>query len=212
MNKKVSLLLSRFTVSAAVIFASAAIFIPAAAFAEDKVNLLSTAAPGDWAEYSITRQNETVPLMSFENQKHWRTVSDVGEPSVRIDDYIMFGDRRSSALGRPVSLDKPFEPIAGMAEAAAVTVVSESAETLTLGEKSYACTKIERKIVQPIDEEKLQPKWEGTSTIWICPDVPVGGLVKMENKFVEQLMPSIEANTIVETWVLTDFGFKNWKE
>jgi hypothetical protein len=196
----------------AVCSAAITIFTAALALAEGQVNLLTKSAPGDWAEYSVTRQNETIPMLGFKDQKHWRAVSVVDEGSVRIDEYIMMGNQRTSGLGRPVSLGKPFEPISGLAETATITVLSESPETLTLAGKSYACTKIERKIVQPLDEEKFQAKWEGTSTIWICRDVPIGGLVKMENKFVEQLAPSADANKIVDTWVLTDFGFKNWKE
>ncbi len=177
-----------------------------------QVNLLTKAAVGDWAEYSVTRENETIPLMSFKDQKHWRAISVVDESGVRMDEYLMFGGDRRTSLGRIVYFSKPFEPISGLAEAATVTIVSESAETLTLASKSYACTKIQRKINQPLNDEKLQTKWVGTSTIWISPDVPLGGLVKMENTYEEQLNSSIEANKIVETWVLTDFGFKNWKE
>jgi hypothetical protein len=187
-------------------------FAGASAFAMSQANLLTKASSGDWAEYSVTRENKTIPLLGFKDQKHWRTVSVVDESGVRIDEYLMMGGQRTTGLGRLVSLSKPFEPISGLAEAATVTVVSESAETLTVAGKSYACTKIQRKINQPVDDEKFQTKWAGTSTIWICPDVPLGGLVKMENSYEEQLNTSAEANKIVETWVLTDFGFKNWKE
>jgi hypothetical protein len=210
MNTRISplhLLIAACVVAA--ICTSTAIFAPAAA---DKANLLAKAAPGDWAEYAVTRQNETVPLLGFNDQKHWRTIRVVEEASVLIDEYFMVGDQRTSGLGRPVKLDKSYEPIAGLADNATITVISESPETLTVAGKSYACTKIERKISQPIDEEKFQPKWEGTSTIWICPDVPVGGLVKMVNSYVDQLAASAEENKIVETWVLTGFGFKNWEE
>lgn len=189
-----------------------AFFAGASSFAMSQVNLLTKAASGDWAEYSVTRENKTIPLLGFKDQKHWRTVSVVDDSGVRIDEYLMMGGQRTTGLGRLVSLSKPFEPISGLAEAATVTVASESAETLNLAGKSYACTKIQRKINQPVDDEKFQPKWVGTSTIWICPDVPLGGLVKMENSYEEQLNTSAEANKIVETWVLTDFGFKNWKE
>jgi len=188
------------------------LFTAASAFGKDQINLLTKAAFGDWAEYSVTRENKTIPLLGFKDQKHWRTVSVVDESGVRIDEYLMMGGSRTTGLGRLVSLSKPFEPISGLAETAAVTVVSESTETLTLAGKSYACTKIQRKINQPVDDEKFQAKWVGTSTIWICPDVPLGGLVKMENSYEDQLNSSSEVNKIVETWVLTDFGFKNWKE
>lgn len=188
------------------------VFAAAFAFAEGKVNLLAKAEPGDWAEYSVTRQNETIPELGYKDQKQWRAVRLVEEASVGIDEYVAMGGRRTAGLGRIVSLEKPFEPLAGLAETAKVTIVSESAETLKLAGKSYACTKIERKIVQPLNEETFQAKWEGTSTIWICPDVPLGGLVKMENRYTEQLIASAEANKIVDTWVLSDFGFKSWEE
>lgn len=189
-----------------------ALFVTASAFAEGQVNLLTKADFGDWAEYSVTRENKTIPMLGFKDQKRWRTVSVVDESGVRIDEYFMMAGQRTTGLGRIVSLSKPFEPISGLAETARVTVVSESAETLTLAGKSYSCTKIQRKINQPVDDEKFQAKWEGTSTLWICPDVPLGGLVKMENSYTEQLNSSVEANKIVETWMLTDFGFKDWKE
>jgi hypothetical protein len=176
-----------------------------------QVNLLTKAAVGDWAEYSVTVQNETIPLLSVKDQKQWKTVSVVGNGMVRIDNYIMMGDQRTGGLGSMASLNKPFEPVLGLA-GATVTVTSESAETLTAAGKSLACTKIVRKISQPLDEAKIQGKWEGTSTIWICPDVPVGGLVKMENRYEQQLTASSQPNKIIETWVLTDFGLKNWKE
>ena len=195
-----------------VFFFAAIIFAVAFTFANDQGNLLTKAEFGDWAEYSVTRENKTIPLMGFKDQKRWRTVSTVDESNVRIDEYFMMGGSRTGGLGRLVPLNKPFEPISGLAETATITVVSESAETLTLAGKSFACTKIQRTINQPVNDDKLQTKWVGTSTIWICPDVPLGGLVKMENNYEDQLNSSIEANKIVETWVLTDFGFKNWKE
>ena len=198
--------------SLVVLFTAAIIFSAASASAKGQINLLAKATFGDWAEYSVTRENKTIPLLGFKDQKHWRTVSAVDDSSVRIDEYFMMGGRRTTGLGRLVQLSKPFEPIAGLAETAVVTVISENAETLTLAGKSYACTKIQRKINQPVDDEKFQAKWVGTSTIWICPDIPLGGLVKMENSYEEQLNSSAEVNKIVETWMLTGFGFKNWKE
>lgn len=188
------------------------VFAPAFAFADADLNLLTKAAPGDWAEYSVTRQNETVPMLGFKDQKRWRAIRMVDEASVGIDEYMLMGDQRSAGLGRIVSLEKPFEPLAGLADAATVKVVSESADTIRVAGKNFACRKIERKIKQPLDDEKFQGKWEGTSTIWICPEVPLGGLVKMETRFAEQLMSSVEANKIVETWVLSDFGFKSWED
>jgi len=194
------------------LYALVILFATTSSFAMNQVNLLTKAALGDWAEYSVTRENKTIPLLGFKDQKRWRTISTADDGRIRIDEYLMMGGQRTTGLGRLVPLSKPFEPISGLAETTTVTVVSESAETLTLAGKSYACTKIQRKINQSVNDEKFQTKWAGTSTIWICPDVPLGGLVKMENSYEDQLNSSSEVNKIVETWVLTNFGFKNWKE
>ena len=74
------------------------------------------------------------------------------ENGVRMDEYLMMGGRRTTGLGRIVQFSKPFEPVSGLAEAAVVTVVSESTETLTLAGKNDACTKIQRKINQPLND------------------------------------------------------------
>jgi hypothetical protein len=58
----------------------------------------------------------------------------------------------------------------------------------------------------------LESGWNGTSTIWVCPDIPVGGVVKIENQYESQLTADSKPNKINETWVLADFGLKNWVE
>ncbi len=54
--------------------------------------------------------------------------------------------------------------------------------------------------------------WNGTSTIWVCPDIPVGGIVKIENQYQSQDTAGSKPQKISETWMLADFGFKDWKE
>jgi hypothetical protein len=88
---------------------------------------------------------------------------------------------------------------------------NQDAENLTVKGKSYACTKIVRKVSRAADISEIQSGWNGTSTLWLSPDVPVGGLVKIENRYASQQTPGSKPNMITETWLLTDFGFKNWK-
>jgi len=62
------------------------LFAATLTFATAQVNLLTKASFGDWAEYSVTRENKTIPLMSFKDQKRWRIISTVDDSHVRIDE------------------------------------------------------------------------------------------------------------------------------
>lgn len=188
-----------------------AFFVFALTLSAVQTNLLTKAAPGDWAQYVVSIQNETVPLLSVKDQKRWKVIDMVGDGFVRVDEYVVVGSQRTRGIGSMVSLNKPFEPVTGLPDGTTVTGVSESAETLALAGKSFACRKIVRKI-GPAPNSKSQSKWDGTSTIWLSPDAPLGGLVKMENRYTSQLGASSGAQKIVETWTLVEFGLKNWKE
>jgi len=47
------------------LYSVTALFAAASIFAMSQVNLMTKAAFGDWAEYSVTRENKTIPLMGF---------------------------------------------------------------------------------------------------------------------------------------------------
>jgi hypothetical protein len=182
----------------------------AATLVSAEENPLAKSSRGDWAKYLVTSTNETVPLMSSKDQQRWWTVSNVGEGFVRVDSYMMFGENRVGGGGNIYSFKDRFEPVGGIGKSAKVQVVSTSTEKLSIKGKQYSCAKIVRKIDQPLDEANVVSGWAGTSTIWICSDIPLG-LAKIENKYVSRLSKSDEAQKIVETWVVDDFGFKNWK-
>jgi hypothetical protein len=187
-----------------------AVALVAAASAQE--NPLAKSSQGDWAKYLVTTKNETVPLMGSKDAPKWRVVSDVGEGFVRVDSYTMFGNRRVRGGGGTLCYFKdPFEPVLGLGKSAKIQVVSSSKENLTINGKQYACTKIVRKIDKPLDETTAQASWTGTSTLWVCSDLPLG-LAKMENAYQTQMSKSDKGQKIVETWVLAESGFKNWKE
>jgi hypothetical protein len=183
-----------------------------AAWGQSGANLLTKAREGDWAQYVFNSRNETTPMLSVKDQQRWRVVSVVQETGVRIDEYIMMAGSRTTGLGKIADFNKPYEPVNGLAAGAKIDVVSSSQENVTVNGKAYACTKIVRKVVQPADMMKGQMGWNGTSTIWICPDVPVGGVVKIENRYDSQLTEDSKPDKIDETWLLADFGLKNWKD
>jgi hypothetical protein len=123
----------------------------------------------------------------------------------------MFGGRRSGAGGNLWYFKDRFEPVPGIGKSAKVEVISTSNAKLTVLGKPYNCTKIVRKIDQPLDESTVQSSWIGTSTLWICDDRPLG-LAKMENVYQTKLSKSDKGQKLTETWVVAEFGFKNWKE
>ena len=175
-------------------------------------NLLTKAQEWDWAQYVVNSQNETTPMLSVKDQQRWRVVSVVEETGVRIDEYLMMAGSRTAGLGRIADSSAPFEPVGDIALGAKIDVVSSTPDSLTVKGKAYACSRIVRRVSRTPDITKGQTGWNGTSTIWISPDIPVGGVVKVENRYELQLTEDSKADRIVETWLLTDFGLKNWKD
>jgi hypothetical protein len=151
-------------------------------------------------------------LLSVKDQQRWRVVSTVLDTGVRVDNYSTVAGSRTGMGESLYYFDKPYEPVTGISPDAKIEVVSTTPDNVTIKGKALACTKVVRKVTQPVSAATFQAGWNGTSTIWLCPDVPVGGLVKVENHYQSQLFADSKPNTIVETWLLTDSGFKNWKE
>jgi len=176
------------------------------------VHPLAKASAGDWVQFTVNIKNETEPLLSVEDQQRWRVVSIVLADGVRVDNYSTMAGSRTGMGGSAYYFNKPYEPASDISLDAKVEVVSTTPDNVTIKGKALACTKVVRKVTQPVSADTFQAGWNGTSTIWLCPDIPVGGLVKVENRYQSQLTADSKPNKIVETWLLTDFGFKNWKE
>ena len=174
-------------------------------------NPLAKSSAGDWAKYLVTTKNETIPLMSTKDQQHWRVVKFVDNDAVGINGYFMVGENRSTTGGNIYNLKDRYEPVLGIMRSKQVQVVSTSKEKLTVGGKQYECTKIVRKVDQPVDEAAMESSWIGTSTVWMSDAVPLG-LVKMENAYHTRLTKDDEGMKISETWVLAEYGYKDWKE
>ena len=174
-------------------------------------NPLAKSSAGDWAKYLVTTKNETIPLMSTKDQQHWRVVKFVDNDAVGINGYFMVGENRSTTGGNIYNLKDRYEPVLGIMRSKQVQVVSTSKEKLTVGGKQYECTKIVRKVNQPVDEASMESSWIGTSTVWMSDAVPLG-LVKMENAYHTRLTKDDEGMKISETWVLAEYGYKDWKE
>jgi len=186
-----------------------ALFVVTSAAGQD--NPLARSSNGDWVKYLVTTKNETEPLLSSKDLPRWKAITNVGPDFVRIDDYMFFGGRRVGGGGSIAEFKNRYEPVPGIVQATKVQVTSTTKEKLTINGKSYSCTKLVRKIDQRLDENTLQTGWSGTSTLWLCNDIPLG-LAKMENAYHSRLVSSDAGQKVVETWIVTEFGFKNWKE
>jgi hypothetical protein len=173
---------------------------------------LAKAGQGDWAQYTVTVDNSTTTFLSVKDQQRWRAVTMVQETGVRIDNFTFMGGARRSLGPSWIAFDKPFEPVFEISQGAKIEVVSTTQESLTVKGKTYACTKTVRKVSRRTNAETGQTAWNGTSTIWSCPDVPVGGIVKIENQYEWQMTPDSNMDKVKETWILADFGLKSWKE
>lgn len=166
-------------------------------------NPLAKSFRGDWAKYLITTKNETTPLLSSKDSPRWILVSNLGDGFVRTDSYVMFGGRRSNGGGNLYHTNERFEPVPGIVKSAKVEIVSTSKEKLTIKDKQYTCTKIVRKIDQPLDENSITSSWSGTSTLWICNELPLG-LAKMENAYESKMSKKDKGEKVVETWMIDE--------
>jgi len=181
-------------------------------WAQTGTNLMAKAQVGDWAHFVLNSQNETVPMMSVKDQQTLRVILFVLKDSIGLQEYFTIAGKRMGPLPDRVDLSKPYEPVPGLGAEAKIDVVSSSPDNVAVNGKTYACTKIVRKVAQTADIMKGETGWNGTSTIWVCPDIPVGGIVRIENRYESRMAPDAKPQKIFETWVLTDFGFKNWKK
>jgi len=169
---------------------------------------LAAASPGDWAKYLVSTDNKTVAMMSQKDQARWRIMRvKVGtDRRIRMDTIIeMTPGRKTTPLGSVIQLDKPYDPLFLGGEAGFQTI-STSNEVVTVKGKSYACTKIVRKLDRPEKLDMGQTAWRGTSTVWLSGEVPLG-LVKMVNDYEETMGQPMK---VVQTWLLDDSGFRNW--
>jgi hypothetical protein len=173
---------------------------------------LSKAGQGDWALYSVTVENSTTPLLSVKDKQRWRAVTMVQETGVRVDSFTLMGGRKAGLGPSMIDFNKPFEPVFEISLGAKIEVLSSVPENLTVKGKTYACTKIVRKVSRPLSPDAMLTGWNGTSTVWTCLDVPLGGIVKIENQYEYQDAADSKPDKIKETWTLADFGLKNWEE
>jgi hypothetical protein len=138
--------------------------------AGEKENPLKKAKVGDWVSYSMT--NDMRGMKTSSAIKQTVKAKDEKELTLLIE-MDTAGQKYSQEAKIP--LDKPYDPTAGVAKMpqAKMETLGEGDETITVGGKQYACHWVQIRAT-------MESGTVSTSKVWNCPDVPLGGTVKME--------------------------------
>lgn len=138
-------------------------------------NPLKNAKVGDWVEYAMT--SEAMGQKMEMQTKQSVVAKDEVFVTLRTETTMM--GQAMPAQDVKIALNKPYEPFAQDPNLtdAKVTPLGEGDETISVGGKSYACRWTKAKVVATKPQAM-----EGTSRTWVCRDVPVNGLVRMESE------------------------------
>lgn len=191
------------------VIAAALLFLGAVPLRADNGDFtLAASARGDWARYSIDAKFPDTPGLNTSGRVVTRFIADRGADSVTMHSRgkIAGSDMEDRAI---LNRNREFEPVMGL-QGAAVTVQSRTTEKLTVKGKTYTCAKITRKIARPLEMERMSFGLQGTSTIWMSGEVPLG-LVKMVNDLTT-LYSEDYGQRSVETWTYLEGGFKSWTD
>ncbi len=147
--------------------------------AADEENPFKKAAVGDWVSYKLTsevlgQKTEAVVKM---------TVSAKDEKEATVKIVATADGKESPAQEQKFDLTKPFDPFtAGMPAGADVKVkkIEDGKETITVGKTKYACKWQTVKLTAKAPGQDKD--MESEVKIWLCPDAPVNGIVKLEMK------------------------------
>jgi hypothetical protein len=136
--------------------------------AADVENPYKKAKVGDWVAYSITTMGQA------QTMKQTVKAKDEKEITLIIEMEVM-GQKVKQETKIP--LDQPYDPVkAGSQPDAKVEKVADGKETVTVAGKEYACQWYQVKMSMKAPTGDMA----GTGKSWICPDVPLSGLVKSE--------------------------------
>ena len=136
-------------------------------------NPLKNAVVGDWIEYNTTSEMSA----GMKTQMHTKqTVVAKDAKFITLRTEVTMNGKAMPPQETKIPLDQPYEPYKSP-NAASVQILGEGSETVTVGAKPYSChwTKVKVTLSQPAGSE-------GITKIWVCKDVPVSGMVKMETE------------------------------
>lgn len=138
-------------------------------------NPLKNAQVGEYINYKMT--SESMGAKTDVEMK--QTVIAKDDVSVTLKTETTAMGMKMPAQETKIMLDRPYEPYKAGLTDAVVTPLGEGEETITVGDKSYACHWAKVKVTTA-----TPTAMESVSTVWSCPDVPVNGMVKMVSESV----------------------------
>jgi len=136
-------------------------------------NPLKNAKVGEWVEFVTHTES-----MGTKMEMHMKqTVVAKDATSVTLKTESTMNGNKMPPQETKIMLDQPYEPYKQGFADAVVTPLGEGTETITVGGKAYACHWAKVKVVAT-----KPTAIDGTTKVWTCKDVPVSGMVKMENE------------------------------
>lgn len=163
---------------------------------------------GTWLEYNFKSAFDPGALKAAKCSSRWWNADHITEDflSVKFETFV-FGQRRPGG-NHIFHFDRPFEPTLKDVKGVKIKVLSEGNETLTINGKSYKCKWQMRQIDLAMDEQTVTPEYKCKSKVWYCADVPMGGMVRMENDISQRFSKGEEFMKVYEFWELKAFGQK----
>lgn len=143
-------------------------------------NPFRDAKVGDWVEYRTDIKLPTGQQMAT-SMKQTVTAKSPKEVTLKIE--MKAGGRAMPGQTVKLPLDKPFDPGSmmgppGMKPPTDAKFEEQGEETLTIAKKKLNCKCMKVKNKAEVGGQKIETE----ARIWICPDVPLGGLVRMESE------------------------------
>ncbi len=167
--------------SACLLTSLACLITPAALFAQAQENPFKKADVGDWASYEMKLELNGQTISTTMKQ----TLKEKNDKEATVSTEVTTMGR-SFNRDQKIPLDKPYDPSEFLknqgANDAKVEKLEEADDSISVGGKTYKCKRVKMKI------EVKQFNTETTTTVWISPDVPLFGLVKMETELMGRKM------------------------
>lgn len=150
---------------------AAVVFLAVTVHAAEKQTLASAKA-GQWVEYkqTIDANGKSMEVTT----KQMVTAKD--DKLLTITTWI---NDRVPGVEVKIPFDQEYNPAGGAKGSAKMEELETGEETLTVGGKEYKCRWVKTKGTTDGRGGK-EVEFEGK--VWICKDVPLGGMVKMEGK------------------------------
>jgi hypothetical protein len=137
-------------------------------------NPLKKAKVGDWIEYRMVMNAGPLKI----DGKSKITVTAASDKELELETVSTVFGKEQPPMKKKVDLTKPFDPLdlADLGKGGAkVEKGKEGKETIKIGDKEYKCTWTQLKVAGK--DKKPQ---DADVKVWLCKDVPLNGLVKME--------------------------------